>query len=127
MTTIPPLASPITSSPSAAADTSRLATKDNLAKAATQFEAVFINQMLKSARAAKLDDGLFDSDAGDHRMRRMHRDRMRSPGLAQHERHRHDTLQPERSHMTPDSYAEGVALLKHHCHEATSALPRLRP
>ncbi|MFD1610231.1 rod-binding protein [Sphingomonas tabacisoli] len=65
MTTIPPLASPITSSPSVATDTSRLATKDNLAKAAAQFEAVFINQMLKSARAAKLDDGLFDSDAGD--------------------------------------------------------------
>ena len=65
MTAIPPLASPITSSPSVAADTSRLATKDNLAKAAAQFEAVFINQMLKSARAAKLDDGLFDSDAGD--------------------------------------------------------------
>jgi peptidoglycan hydrolase FlgJ len=54
---------PVTGSPSIAADTSRLATKDNLAKAAAQFEALFINQMLKSARAAKLGDGLFDSEA----------------------------------------------------------------
>jgi peptidoglycan hydrolase FlgJ len=54
---------PITGSPSVAADTSRLATKDNLDKAAAQFEALFINQMLKSARAAKLGDGLFDSEA----------------------------------------------------------------
>lgn len=53
----------VTGSPSVAADTSRLATKDNLDKAAAQFEALFINQMLKSARAAKLGDGLFDSEA----------------------------------------------------------------
>jgi flagellar protein FlgJ len=57
----PPAA--IAGSPSVATDTSRLATKDNLNKAAAQFEALFINQMLKSARAAKLGDGLFDSEA----------------------------------------------------------------
>jgi flagellar protein FlgJ len=60
---VPSLQAPVVGSPSVAADTSRLATKDNLAKAAAQFESIFINQMLKSARAAKLDDGLFDSDA----------------------------------------------------------------
>jgi len=60
---LPSLQAPIAGSPSVAADTSRLATKDNLDKAAAQFEALFINQMLKSARAAKLGDGLFDSDA----------------------------------------------------------------
>lgn len=65
MSDLPPLSPPLVGSPSVAADTSRLATKDNLAKAAAQFEAIFINQMLKSARAAKLDDGLFDSDAID--------------------------------------------------------------
>jgi flagellar protein FlgJ len=54
---------PIAGSPSVAADTSRLATGENLDRAAAQFEALFINQMLKSARAAKLGDGLFDSEA----------------------------------------------------------------
>ena len=54
---------PIAGSPSVAADTSRLANKENLDRAAAQFEALFINQMLKSARAAKLGDGLFDSEA----------------------------------------------------------------
>ena len=65
MSDLPPLTPPLVGSPSVAADSSRLATKGNLAKAAAQFEAIFINQMLKSARAAKLDDGLFDSDAVD--------------------------------------------------------------
>jgi peptidoglycan hydrolase FlgJ len=65
MTALPSLQAPITGSPSVAADTSRLATKDNLDKAAAKFEALFIHQMLKSARAAKLDDGLFDSEALD--------------------------------------------------------------
>ena len=65
MSALPPLQAPLVGSPSVAADSSRLATKDNLAKAAAQFESIFINQMLKSARAAKLDDGLFDSDALD--------------------------------------------------------------
>ena len=54
---------PLAGSPSVAADTSRVATKENLDKAAAQFEALFLNQMLKSARAAKLGDGLFDSEA----------------------------------------------------------------
>jgi flagellar protein FlgJ len=62
---LPPLQPPLAGSPSVAGDTSRLATKDNLAKAAAQFESLFIHQMLKSARAAKLDDGLFDSEALD--------------------------------------------------------------
>jgi flagellar protein FlgJ len=65
VSTVPNLQAPVAGSPSVAADTSRLATKDNLQKAAAQFEALFIHQMLKSARAAKLDDGLFDSDALD--------------------------------------------------------------
>lgn len=65
MSTVPTLQAPIAGSPSVAADTSRLATKDNLEKAATQFEALFIHQMLKAARAAKLDDGLFESEALD--------------------------------------------------------------
>ena len=63
MTSIATTQLPIAGSPSAAADTSRLANKENLEKAAARFEALFIHQMLKSARAAKLDDGLFDSEA----------------------------------------------------------------
>jgi peptidoglycan hydrolase FlgJ len=54
---------PIAGGPSVAADTSRLATKENLDKAAQQFESLFIHQMLKSARAAKLGESLFDSEA----------------------------------------------------------------
>ena len=49
----------------AAADTSRIAGKENLAKAGAQFEAVFTGMMLKSMRAAKLADPLFDSKAID--------------------------------------------------------------
>ena len=63
MSTVPSLQSPVAGSPSVAADTSRLANKENLERAAAKFEAMFIHQMLKSARAAKLDDGLFDSEA----------------------------------------------------------------
>lgn len=47
----------------AAPDTSRLATRENLDAAGQKFEAMFINMMLKSARQAKLGDGLFDSEA----------------------------------------------------------------
>ena len=44
----------------------RAATKDNLAKAGQQFEAVFTGMMLKAMRQAKLaDDDLFGSKAGD--------------------------------------------------------------
>ena len=46
-------------------DTSRLASKANLEKAGQQFEAVFTGMMLKSMRAAKLADPLFDSKALD--------------------------------------------------------------
>ena len=46
-------------------DTSRLASKDNLDKAGEKFEAMFTGMMLKSMRAAKLADPLFDSKALD--------------------------------------------------------------
>ena len=42
---------------------SRAATKQNLDKAANQFESVFTGMMLKSMRAAKLADPLIDSKA----------------------------------------------------------------
>jgi flagellar protein FlgJ len=41
-------------------DTSRLTSRANLKKAGQQFEAVFINMMLKSMRQASLGDGLLD-------------------------------------------------------------------
>ncbi len=44
---------------------SRLQTADNLKKAGEQFEAVFTGMMLKSMRATKLADPLFDSKATD--------------------------------------------------------------
>lgn len=44
-------------------DTSRLATSGNLDKAGQQFEAIFINMMLKSMRQASLGKGLFDNKA----------------------------------------------------------------
>ena len=44
---------------------SRSATKQNLDKAAQQFESVFTGMMLKSMRQAKLADPLFDSKALD--------------------------------------------------------------
>ncbi|PCG08938.1 rod-binding protein [Sphingomonas ginsenosidimutans] len=43
----------------------RTETRDNLAKAGQQFEAVFTGMMLKSMRQAKLSDPLFDSKALD--------------------------------------------------------------
>lgn len=47
-------------------DTSRLTSRANLKKAGQQFEAVFINMMLKSMRQAKLDDGgLLDTKNSD--------------------------------------------------------------
>jgi flagellar protein FlgJ len=59
-----PIAAPATVG-AAAADTSRIAGKENLAKAGEQFEAVFTGMMLKSMRAAQLADPLFDSNALD--------------------------------------------------------------
>jgi len=46
-------------------DTSRLKSDANLKKAGEKFEAVFTGMMLKSMRAAKLADPLFDSKALD--------------------------------------------------------------
>lgn len=43
----------------------RTASKENLAKAGKQFEAVFTGMMLKSMRQAKLADPLFQSQALD--------------------------------------------------------------
>jgi peptidoglycan hydrolase FlgJ len=51
-----------------AADTSRLTSRANLKKAGEQFEAVFVNMMLKSMRQTKLagDEGsLFDTKNSD--------------------------------------------------------------
>ena len=49
----------------AAPDGSRLANRQNLEKAAKQFESIFVGMMLKSMRAAQdsIGGGLFDSDA----------------------------------------------------------------
>lgn len=44
-------------------DTSRLASKENLEAAGQRFEAIFTGMMLKSMRATKLGDGLFDNKA----------------------------------------------------------------
>lgn len=63
MSALPPLSPPLVGSPSASADTSRLGTRENLDEAAAKFESLFIGMMLKSARAARLSDGLFDSSA----------------------------------------------------------------
>ena len=63
MSNVPTLAAPIVGSPSAPTDTSRLGTSANLDEAAAKFEAIFITTMLRSARSAKLGDGLMDSDA----------------------------------------------------------------
>ncbi|SFP95283.1 rod-binding protein [Sphingomonas rubra] len=57
--------SAISSTQGVSTDTSRLATKENLDKAGKQFEAVFTGMMLKSMRAAKLAEPLFDSKALD--------------------------------------------------------------
>lgn len=46
-------------------DTSRLASAGNLDKAGQKFEAIFTGMMLKSMRAAKLGDGLFDNKAAE--------------------------------------------------------------
>lgn len=53
----------IVSNPSANLTPKPADQKAELAKAATQFEAIFVRQMLAAARKASLSDGLFDSDA----------------------------------------------------------------
>ena len=57
------VASPIANTGGVSTDTSRLASTDNLDAAGKRFEAIFTGMMLKSMRAAKLGDGLFDSKA----------------------------------------------------------------
>ncbi|MBB4632844.1 rod-binding protein [Sphingosinicella soli] len=53
----------IQNSGTAAVDDSRQNSRANLDKAAQQFEAVFVNLMLKQARQAAPDGGLIQSDA----------------------------------------------------------------
>ena len=62
MTDIPPSIGSVAAGP-APADTSRLASKDNLDKAGQRFEAIFTGMMLRSMRAAKFGEGLFDNQA----------------------------------------------------------------
>ena len=57
MTDIP---TPIQPTTGISTDTSRLTSNANLKKAGQQFEAVFVNMMLKSMRQASLGDGLLD-------------------------------------------------------------------
>lgn len=66
MTDIPLPATP-TAQPTTgiSTDTSRLTSRANLKKAGEQFEAVFINMMLKSMRQASLGDGLLDTKDSD--------------------------------------------------------------
>ncbi|MDT8760635.1 rod-binding protein [Sphingomonas psychrotolerans] len=59
-----PLA-PVAGNGATSIDTSRLASKDNLDAAGERFEAIFTGMMLKSMRAARLGDGLFDSKASE--------------------------------------------------------------
>lgn len=56
-------AAPLSATGGIGVDTSRLASKANLEAAGERFEAIFTGMMLKSMRAAKLGDGLFDSKA----------------------------------------------------------------
>ncbi|MDF7777521.1 rod-binding protein [Sphingomonas sp. AOB5] len=46
-------------------DRTRLASKENLDAAGQRFEAIFTGMMLKSMRATKLSDGLFDNKASE--------------------------------------------------------------
>lgn len=63
MSTIPAPVTAGASSSGVSIDTSRLASKENLQAAGQKFEAIFTGMMLKSMRAAKLSDGLFDDSA----------------------------------------------------------------
>jgi len=66
----------------AAVDSSRQNTRANLDKAAQQFEAVFVNLMLKQARQAAPEGGLFQSE-GLKTFREM-QDRELAGALAKH-------------------------------------------
>ena len=63
MTTLP--TTPTTTSPSIAADTSRLATATNLKAAGQKFEAVFTGMMMKAMRSTHLAEDIFGSKAQD--------------------------------------------------------------
>lgn len=63
LSSITPAALDVAGAPGA--DTRRLATKENLAKAGQQFEAVFTRMMLKSMRQPHLAEDLFSSKALD--------------------------------------------------------------
>jgi flagellar protein FlgJ len=67
VSTITPASAPASISGATGLDTGlkRTATKENLAAAGQQFEAVFTSMMLKSMRQAKLAEPLFDSQAID--------------------------------------------------------------
>ena len=59
-------AAPLTGTAGAsAADSSRISNRENLEKAAQQFESIFVGMMLKSMRSAQesMGSGLFDNDA----------------------------------------------------------------
>ena len=76
----PPVATP--SAGGISLDTSRLASKENLQAAGQKFESIFTGMMLKSMRAAKLGDGLFDSK-GEEQFRDM-QDQKLSESMAAH-------------------------------------------
>ena len=62
---LPKLADVSVGSPSAGADTSRLATTKNLEAAGQKFEAVFTGMMLKAMRSTHLAEDIFGSKAQD--------------------------------------------------------------
>lgn len=64
MTALPNL-NPIDTSPSVAADASRLATAKNLKAAGEKFESIFTGMMLKSMRTTHLAEDIFGSKAQD--------------------------------------------------------------
>lgn len=64
MTALPGL-NPIDTSPSVAADASRLATSSNLKAAGDKFEAIFTGMMLKAMRSTHLAEDIFGSKAQD--------------------------------------------------------------
>jgi flagellar protein FlgJ len=65
VTGIPKLPGAIDTSPSVAADASRLATAKNLKAAGDKFESIFTGMMLKSMRSTHLAEDIFGSKAQD--------------------------------------------------------------
>lgn len=66
---------PIGSASRTSTDVSRLASNENLEAAGQRFEAIFVGMMLKSMRATKLSEGLFDNKASQQ-FRDMQDDRL---------------------------------------------------